>query len=87
MENFFRLLLAKLLLDLQHESSFAETFLSKIFFSNFSKKIFQLSNKKKWLLNRKITFVIVFLRIRYSFLKNLVLALGIKRVIRKNFLP
>ena len=44
MENFIRLLLAKLLLDLQQGSSFAETFLSKIFFSDFSKKIFQLSN-------------------------------------------
>ena len=32
---------------------------------------------------QKITFVIVFLEIRYSLLKNLKLALGIKRVTRK----
>ena len=32
------------------------------------------------ILNRKIIFMIVLLEIRYSFLKNLKLALGIKRV-------
>ena len=39
MGNSIRPLLAKLLLDLQQGSSIAETFLSKIFFANFSKKI------------------------------------------------
>ena len=45
---------------------------------------------KRWLqnqiLNRKIIFVIVFLpqKVRYSFLKNLKLALGIKRVTRNS---
>ena len=40
MGNSIRLLLAILLLDLQQDSSFAETLLSKIFFADFSKKIF-----------------------------------------------
>ena len=34
----------------------------------------------KSILNRKIIFVIVFLEIRYSFIKNLKLPLGMKRV-------
>ena len=38
MGNSIRLLLAILLLDLQQESSFAEAFLSKILFADFSKK-------------------------------------------------
>ena len=39
MENSICLLLAKLLLDLQQGSSFAETFFLEIFFADFSKKI------------------------------------------------
>ena len=40
MGNSNRLLLVILLLDLQHGSSFAEMFLSKKFFADFKKKIF-----------------------------------------------
>ena len=46
MGNSIHLLLAILLLDLQQKSSFAETFLPKIFFANFSKTFFQLSKLK-----------------------------------------
>ena len=45
-ENFIHLLLAKLLLDLQQRPSFDETFFSKIFFADSSKKKIQLSNLK-----------------------------------------
>ena len=44
--NFIRLLFAMLLLNLQQESSFAETLLSKIFFADFSKKKIELSKLK-----------------------------------------
>ena len=53
MENSICLWLAKLLLDLQQEFSFAETLLSKIFFADFLKQNFQLSNLKD---GCKITF-------------------------------
>ena len=71
MRNFIRLLPAKLLLDLQQGSSFAQTFLSKIVFADFSKKI-QLGNLKNdcKIKLQTIIFVIVFLEIRYSFLKR-----------------
>ena len=84
MGNSTRPLLAKLLMDLHQGYFFTEMFFSKIVFTNFSKKIFRRVFEK-WLqnqiLNKKNIFVIVFLEIRYSFLKNLKLALGIKLVI------
>ena len=42
MGNSIRLLLAIFVFDLKQESSFAETFLSKTFFADFSKKKIQL---------------------------------------------
>ena len=53
MGNSIHLWLAKLLLDLQQKFSFAETFLSKIFFADIFKQNFQLSNLKD---GCKITF-------------------------------
>ena len=44
MGSSIRLLLAKILLDLQQGSSFAETILSKIFFANLKTKKLQLSD-------------------------------------------
>ena len=46
MEKSICLLLAILPLDLQQGSTFTEMFLSKIFFADFSKQIFQLSKLK-----------------------------------------
>ena len=94
MGNSIRLLLAKLLQYWIYSggSSFAENFLSKIVFADFSKKNFQLSNLRKVVksnFKQKISFVIVFRKKRCSFLKNLILAIGIERVTRNSptFLP
>ena len=84
MENSIRLLLAILLLDLQQESFFAETSLSKIFLPIFQKK--KKSNCVSYKMVVKSTFkqkncfVIVPLEIHYAFLNNFKLALGIYRV-------
>ena len=81
MENSIRLLLAKLLFDLQQGSSFAETFLSKIFFANFSTK---LSNR----VIKKMVVESNFKQHNYfchclsgnTLFESLILALDIKRV-------
>ena len=65
MGSSIHLLLAILILDLQQESSFAVTFLSKIRFGDFSNKKFQLSKLKivgKSNFKQKIYFCTCFLK-------------------------